>query len=111
MVTFTVPKMLRPYFLHHRELLGKLSRAAWETVRDLMKDAVDEKGFRTAMVASVHSAGDFLGWHPHIHALVPRGGWLANGEWMPVPYLNASSRREAVSSQGLGLFEKRGSHQ
>ena len=25
---FTVPKMLRVYFLHHRELLGKLARGA-----------------------------------------------------------------------------------
>jgi hypothetical protein len=24
--TFTVPKMLRPFFLHHRELLGRLCR-------------------------------------------------------------------------------------
>jgi hypothetical protein len=24
--------MLRTYFLHHRELLGALARAAWETV-------------------------------------------------------------------------------
>jgi hypothetical protein len=27
--TFTVPKLHRPYFLHHRPLLGKLCRAAW----------------------------------------------------------------------------------
>ncbi|MBD3873340.1 MAG: transposase zinc-binding domain-containing protein, partial [Acidobacteria bacterium] len=32
---FVMPKMLRPYFLHHRELLGGLARAAWETVREL----------------------------------------------------------------------------
>jgi len=29
---FVIPKMLRPYFLHHRELLGGLARAAWGTV-------------------------------------------------------------------------------
>jgi hypothetical protein len=28
-----LPKMLRPYFLHHRELLGELARLAYETVR------------------------------------------------------------------------------
>ena len=33
---FVIPKMLRPYFLHHRELLGGLARAAWETVLELM---------------------------------------------------------------------------
>jgi len=30
---FTVPKMLRGYFLHHREFLGALSLAAYETVK------------------------------------------------------------------------------
>jgi hypothetical protein len=31
---FVIPKMLRrPYFLHHRELLGGLARAAWELAR------------------------------------------------------------------------------
>jgi len=39
---FTVPKMLRVYFLHHRELLGGLSRAAYETVKELMVTAVAE---------------------------------------------------------------------
>jgi hypothetical protein len=34
---FVIPKMLRPYFLHHRELLGGLSRAAWETVLERMR--------------------------------------------------------------------------
>jgi len=28
---FTIPKMLRVYFLHHRELLGALSLAAYPT--------------------------------------------------------------------------------
>jgi hypothetical protein len=41
---FTIPKMLRIYFLHHRQLLGALSRAAYETVKELMVSAVEEKG-------------------------------------------------------------------
>ncbi len=32
--------MLRPYFLHHRELLGELALAGWETVLELMVAAV-----------------------------------------------------------------------
>jgi len=43
---FTIPKMLRVYFLHHRELLGALSLAAYETVKELMTAAaVEEEGF------------------------------------------------------------------
>jgi len=46
---FTIPKMLRIYFLHHRELLGALSRAAYETVKELMVAAfysVTVRGFK-----------------------------------------------------------------
>lgn len=38
---FVMPKMLRPYFLHHRELLGGLAHAARETVLELMRAATD----------------------------------------------------------------------
>jgi len=41
---FVLPKMLRPYFLHHRELLGGLAHAAWETVLELMCAAAGEEG-------------------------------------------------------------------
>jgi len=87
-MTFTVPKMLRPYFLHHRELLGRLSRAAWETVLQLMVTAADEETLRPGMVAVVQTAGDLANWHPHVHALVSRGGWTQNGQWVPISYVD-----------------------
>jgi hypothetical protein len=42
--------MLRPYFLYLRELLGELSRLAYETVREMMAAAIDESDARPAMV-------------------------------------------------------------
>ncbi len=83
-----MPKMLRPYFLHHRELLGGLARAAWETVRELMVAATGEEGLRPGMVAVVQTAGDLANWHPHVHALVSRGGWTRDWEWVPVAYVD-----------------------
>ena len=51
--------MLRVYFLHHRELLGALSLAAYETVKELMAAAaVEEKGFRPGVVSVVQTFGD-----------------------------------------------------
>jgi hypothetical protein len=48
---FTVPKMLRVYFLHHGKLLGELSRAAAQTVKELLAAAAgEEKGFRRGVV-------------------------------------------------------------
>jgi hypothetical protein len=79
---FTIPKLLRPYFLHHRELLGKLSQAAWETVHQLIAAAnTDDRGIRPGMVSVVQTAMDLLEWSPHVHALVSRaaGIVLASG--------------------------------
>lgn len=39
---FSIPKMLRLYFLHHRELLGELARLAYEAVHELMVAVIDE---------------------------------------------------------------------
>ena len=36
---FTIPKMLRPYFMYQRELLGDLVRLAYETIHELMREA------------------------------------------------------------------------
>jgi len=33
---FSIPKMLRPYFLYHRPLLGRLCRAAYDTAREMI---------------------------------------------------------------------------
>ena len=85
---FVIPKMLRPDFLHHRELLGKLSKVAWETVIELMVTAVGEEAFRPGMVAVVQTAGDKGNWHPHVHAIVSRGGWSSAGEWIPIGFVD-----------------------
>ena len=67
---FTIPKLIRPYFLHHRELLGKLSQAAWETVQELMAAAGGDDGeVRPGMVSVVQTATDLLEWHPHAQYL------------------------------------------
>ena len=88
---FVIPKMLRPYFLHHRELLGGLARAGWETVLEVMATAVDDATFRPGMVAVVQTAGDMGNFHPHVHALVSRGGWTRDWQWVPVPYIDERS--------------------
>jgi len=108
MMTCTVPKMLRPYFLHHRKLLGGLCRAAWETVRELMAAAAGQEDFHPAMVAVVHTAGDFLGWHPHIHALVPRGGWTREGAWVALPWIDVGAAEELFRHKVLKLLQDEG---
>ena len=89
---FSIPKILRPYFLYHRRLLGRLCRAAYETARAMI-GAASPGGDRLVpgMIAVVQTFGDELNWHPHVHALVTRGGWDGSEEWAPVPFIDAEA--------------------
>lgn len=109
MWTFTLPKMLRPYFLHHRRLLGKLCRAAYETVQELMASAaIGVEGFRTGMVAAVHLCGDLMTLNPHVHALAPRGGWDPDGSWVPVPFVDERCAELLFRKKVLELLKDEG---
>jgi hypothetical protein len=89
---FAIPKMLRPYFLYHRPLLGQLCRAAYDTTREMISAASPAADAITpGMIAVVQTFGDDLGWHPHVHALVTRGGWDRDGQWTPVPFVDGGA--------------------
>jgi hypothetical protein len=103
-----MPKMLRPYFLHHRELLGGLARAAWETACELMVAAVGDETLRPGMVAAVQTAGDLANWHPHVHGLVSRGGWTREWEWVAVPYVDEHAAELLFRHKVIRLLQDEG---
>ena len=41
---FSIPKILRRYFLYDRSLLSELSRCAWEALMVFFREAVSQKG-------------------------------------------------------------------
>ena len=100
--------MLRPYFLYHRELLGELCRAAYDTVKELMAVAVQDIEIRPGMVAVIQTFADSLKFSPHIHALVARGCWTADGRWIPVPYVNARTAEVLFRHKVFKILKKHG---
>ena len=105
--TFTVPKLLRPFFLHRRRLLGPLCRAAWETVADLVAEAAG-RGVRPGMVAAMHTASSDLRWHPHVHTLASRGGWDRDRRWHPVPYIGEKAAEMLFRQKVLTFLDGEG---
>ena len=91
-------RSLRAYFLHHRELLGKLSQSAWETVHELIAEAAgDDEAIRPGMVSVIQTATDLLEWSPHVHTcwfLVAAGIARATG----VPCRTSMRKRRSFSS-------------
>ena len=70
---FSIPKMLRRYFLYDRKLLADLSLCAWESLKIFIREAVPEKNPIPGAVIAIQTFGDFLGFNPHCHILVTDG--------------------------------------
>ncbi|TRZ75934.1 MAG: transposase [Deltaproteobacteria bacterium] len=70
---FSIPKILRRYFLYDRKLLADLSRSAWEPLKVFLQEAVPENDPLPGAVIAMQTFGDFLGFNPHTHILVTDG--------------------------------------
>jgi hypothetical protein len=53
---------------------------AWQTI---LVFSMDHKhlGAETGMTAVLHTWGQNLSLHPHLHCIVPGGGQTSNGKW------------------------------
>ncbi|RMG87071.1 MAG: IS91 family transposase [Bacteroidetes bacterium] len=80
-LVFTLPHELNELCLQHpRVMYSLLFRTAWLTVQAFAKD---EKflGAKTGMTAVLHTWGQQLSLHPHVHCIVPGGGLTADKKW------------------------------
>jgi len=82
---FTIPKRLRVYFRFDRSLLGKLCRAAYDTVCDVFRLEIGGDSGIPAMVGAVQTFGDLIHWHSHIHAVVAEGVFTESGHFVHIP--------------------------
>jgi hypothetical protein len=80
-VVFTIPDYLNDFCLHHpKELYDILFQASWETVMQLGEDPT-HLGAKTGLIAILHTWGQQLWLHPHVHCIVPGGGITQAGHW------------------------------
>ena len=113
MLTFTVPAGLREFLRQHqREGYGALFAASAGAIKTLAADdkhlGADAPGF----FGVLHTWGRQLQYHPHIHYVVPGGGFDSDGRWhaasrgffLPVRALSMIFRakfRDAIAAAGL----------
>ena len=65
---------------------------------------------RPGMVAVIQTFGPTINFHPHIHAVVSRGGWTEAGQWVPVPWVEPHAAELLLRAQGALAASQRGSH-
>lgn len=92
-VVFTVPQEFNPLFMGApKQMDSLLLKCAWDTISQFGQDH-KYLGAQMGMVSVLHTWGQNLSLHPHIHCLVPGGGLTKQGKW-----------REMKKSNGKFLF-------
>ncbi len=82
-VVFTLPEALAGIALQNKAAVyGILFRAAAETLLTIARDP-QHLGAEIGFFAILHTWGQNLLHHPHLHCVVPGGGISPDGEWVP----------------------------
>jgi hypothetical protein len=100
-VVFTVPEEIARIAFYNKEIVyGMLFRAAADTLLIIARDP-KHLGCEIGFFGILHTWGQQLQHHPHIHFVIPGGGLSPDGEWisclpgffLPVKVLSRLFRR------------------
>ena len=81
-VVFTVPCELNPtIYRNQRDCYNLLFHCVNETLKELAHDP-KYLGADIGLTAVLHTWGQNLSFHPHIHCIIPAGGLSKQGFWM-----------------------------
>lgn len=82
-VVFSVPQELNQLiYRNQRDCYNLLFRCVAETLQELAEDK-KYLGATIGHTAVLHTWGQNLCFHPHIHCIVPSGGLTPSGKWQP----------------------------
>jgi hypothetical protein len=84
-MVFTIPKVLRGIFRKRRQLRSLLFQSAIDTLTESSRPQLGLAEGKLGAVAAVHTFGDYLIFHPHIHVLVADGLFAPDGRFHCLP--------------------------
>ena len=77
-VVFTLPNSINSLAIHQPKIVYDiLFEATWETLQQFGK----AKELQMGMIAVLHTWGQQLSLHPHLHCIVPGAGIQKDGQW------------------------------
>lgn len=81
-IVFTVPHGLNTICLHNQRMYYNLFfSSVWSTLRSF---GYTHYGVESGAVAVLHTWGQNLSLHPHIHCIVPAAGYTIDGKWKAI---------------------------
>lgn len=80
-VVFTLPSEINEYALKDGKIIySSLFKAAWETLKQFGENP-KHLGAKMGMIAVLHTWGQNMSLHPHLHCIVPGGGVTKSNKW------------------------------
>jgi len=105
-VVFTIPAQLHPlFYMNQEKCYGALMQSAWQALQKAGRNP-SFLGADIGAVSVLHTWGQTLVYHPHVHMLVPAGGISEDEmEWIP-SFNKFFVPVKAVSSMFRGILTK-----
>jgi len=104
-IIFTIPQELRDWFFYNQKnCYSLLFQTAWQTIQQIAGSG------KTGMVATLHTWGSNLSFHPHVHCIVPAGAFFEdtwqyrNGNSNPRCFCDATQLRNIYKQIFLKNF-------
>jgi hypothetical protein len=80
-VVFTLPETLNRLCMHEpQKMYNLLFATAWSVMQSFAHDR-KHLGAQTGMITVLHTWGQNLSLHPHLHCIVPAGGLTIRNKW------------------------------
>ena len=105
---FSIPIILRKYFLYNRKLLSKLCKAAADSLLLFLRQVTGPPEGILAAAMTIQTFGDYARWHPHIHAIVADGLFKETGVFYVMPRTSITPLAEIFRAKVLAMLRKEG---
>jgi len=106
--TLGIPKMLRPYFRFDRDLLKAFCRLAHECLVEYMRTTVGLPDGLPGIVMAIHTFGEYMDFHPHLHALVADGLFIRDGLFHVMPQVSLEPLEQLFRARIITFLTQKG---
>lgn len=110
---FSIPKILRPWFLRDRRLLGEMCAIVWKLLSKFIKTSTDgaqASGAKAAAIMAIQTFGEQLAFNPHIHVICADGTFDDDGTFREAWAYDIKALEDAFADAIFKLLQERGLH-
>ncbi|HIP82492.1 MAG TPA: transposase [Desulfocapsa sulfexigens] len=105
---FSIPIIIRKFFLYNRSLLARLTTCAADSLLTFFRTVLGLDDGVCGAVMTIQTFGDYAKWHPHIHSIVADGPFRRNGVFCVMPKLNITPLAELFRGSVLSMLKEEG---